>query len=193
MASLNEHTQDLDLRLTKHLLRRACFHYSKSDLDQYVGKTADEILNLLSSAKTFTMEWPNDPVTAGNLSDCSGIQDGFWLNTGNWTKDSYPCAQNRKRSIVAGWWWYNCMNQNTLIDKLTWFLFTTFTVSKDGGSGKSAHFFDYLNLLQFYADKSVKNLARKITFDNSMLYYLDNSENNKNNPCLLYTSPSPRD
>ena len=182
MASLNEHTQDLDLRLTKHLLRRACFHYSKSDLDQYVGKTADEILNLLSSAKTFTMEWPNDPVTAGNLSDCSGIQDGFWLNTGNWTKDSYPCGQNRKRSIVAGWWWYNCINQNTLIDKLTWFLFTTFTVSKDGGSGKSAHFFDYLNLLQFYADKSVKNLARKITFDNSMLYYLDNSENNKNNP-----------
>ena len=58
MASLNEHTQDLDLRLTKHLLRRACFHYSKSDLDQYVGKTADEILNLLSSAKIFTMEWP---------------------------------------------------------------------------------------------------------------------------------------
>ena len=182
MASLNEHTQDLDLRLTKHLLRRACFHYSKSDLDQYVGKTADEILSLLSSAKTFTMEWPNDPVTAGNLSDCSGIQDGFWLNTGNWTNDSYPCAQNRKRSIVAGWWWYNCINQNTLVDKLTWFLFTTFTVSKDDGSGKSAHFFDYLNLLQFYADKSVKDLARKITFDNSMLYYLDNSENNKNNP-----------
>ena len=182
MASLNEHTQDLDLRLTKHLLRRACFHYSKSDLDQYVGKTADEILNLLSSAKIFTMEWPNDPVTQGNLSGCAGIQDGFWLNTGIWTNTSYPCAQNRKRSIVAGWWWYNCINQNTLVDKLTWFLFTTFTLSKDDGSGKSAHFFDYLNLLQFYADKSVKDLARKITFDNSMLYYLDNSENNKNNP-----------
>ncbi len=182
MASLNEHTQDLDLRLTKHLLRRACFHYSKSDLDQYVGKTADEILNLLSSAKIFTMEWPNDPVTQGNLSNCAGIQDGFWLNTGNWTNTSYPCAQNRKRSIVAGWWWYNCINQNTLVDKLTWFLFTTFTLSKDDGSGKSAHFFDYLNLLQFYADKSVKDLARKITFDNSMLYYLDNSDNNKNNP-----------
>ena len=182
MASLNEHTQDLDLRLTKHLLRRACFHYSKSDLDQYVGKTADEILNLLSSAKIFTMDWPNDPVTQGNLSSCAGIQDGFWLNTGIWTNTSYPCAQNRKRSIVAGWWCYNCTNQNTLVDKLTWFLFTTFTLSKDDGSGKSAHFFDYLNLLQFHADKSVKDLARKITFDNSMLYYLDNSENNKNNP-----------
>ncbi|GIR18155.1 MAG: hypothetical protein CM15mP32_3420 [Flavobacteriaceae bacterium] len=58
MASLNEHTQPLDTRLTKHLLRRACFHYSKSDLNQYVGKTPNEILNLLSSVKTFTMEWP---------------------------------------------------------------------------------------------------------------------------------------
>ena len=90
MASLNEHTQDLDLRLTKHLLRRACFHYSKSDLDQYVGKTADEILNLLSSAKIFTMEWPNDPVTQGNLSGCAGIQDGFWLNTGHRAFPSAP-------------------------------------------------------------------------------------------------------
>ena len=61
-------------------------------------------------------------------------------------------------------------------------MFTTFTISKDDGSGKSAHFFDYLNLLQFYSDKSLKDLARKITFDNSMLYYLDNSENNNNNP-----------
>ena len=86
------------------------------------------------------------------------------------------CRQVPKRGMVAGWWWYNAIKQNTLIDKLTWFLFTTFTVSKDDGAGKSAHFFDYLNLLQFYADKSVKDLARKITFDNSMLYYLDNGD-----------------
>ena len=81
MASLNEHTQQLDLRLTKHLLRRACFHYSKSDLDQYVGKTADEILTIISSPSTHTMLWPNDPVTNGNFSRCPGAQDGFWLNT----------------------------------------------------------------------------------------------------------------
>jgi len=182
MSSLVEHTQPLDLRLTKHLLRRACFHYSKSDLDQLVGKTADEILTLISLTPTFTMQWPNDPVTNGSLSQCPGFQDGFWLNSGTWTNTSFQCGQVRKRSLVAGWWWYNCINQNTLVDKLTWFLFTTFTISKDDGSGKSAHFFDYLNLLQFYADKSVKDLARKITFDNSMLYYLDNSDNNKNNP-----------
>ena len=150
MSSLVEHTQPLDLRLTKHLLRRACFHYSKSDLDQLVGKTADEILTLLSLTPSFTMQWPNDPVTNGSLSQCPGVQDGFWLNSGIWANSSYQCGQVRKRSLVAGWWWYNCINQNTLVDKLTWILFTTFTISKDDGSGKSAHFFDYLNLLQFF-------------------------------------------
>ena len=182
MSYLTEHNQPLDKRLTKHLLRRSCFHYSKDLLDQMIGKTPDEILNLISTSATFTMQWPNDPVTMGINSLCPGVQDGFWLNSSPWTNSSYACGQVRKRSIVAGWWWYNCLNQNSLIDKLTWFLFTTFTVSKDDGSGKSAHFFDYLNLLQFYADKSVKELARKITFDNAMLYYLDNSDNNNNNP-----------
>ena len=77
MSSLVEHTQPLDLRLTKHLLRRACFHYSKSDLDQLVVKTADEILTLLSLTPSYTMQWPNDPVTNGSFSQCPGVQDGF--------------------------------------------------------------------------------------------------------------------
>ena len=182
MPSIEAHNQPLDKRLTKHLLRRACFHYSKAQLDQMTGKTATEILALLSVSKTYSWQWPNDPVTNGANSNCAGIQDGYWINSPNWTNSTYTCRQTPKRSMVAGWWWYNAIKQNTLIDKLTWFLFTTFTVSKDDGAGKSAHFFDYLNLLQFYSDKSVKDLARKITFDNSMLYYLDNGDNNKNSP-----------
>ena len=182
MASLIEYTQTLDLRHTKHLLRRACFQYSKSELDQMIGKTPAEMISILSAQKSYTMEWPNDPITSGANTNCPGTQDGYWLNDSNWSNSSYPCRQAPKRGIVAGWWWYNTIKQNTLIDKLTWFLFTTFTVSKDDGSGRSAHFFDYLNLLQFYADKSVKDLARKITFDNAMLYYLDNGDNNNNNP-----------
>ena len=184
MASLNEHTQPLDKRLTKHLLRRACFQYSKAQLDDMTGKTPTEILAQLNVSKSYAWNWPNDPVTNGSGANplCANNQDGFWLNDTNWQNNSYTCRQGPKRALVAGWWWYNAIKQNTLVDKLTWFLFTTFTASKDDGSGKSAHYFDYLNLLQFYADKSVKDLARKITFDNSMLYYLDNGDNNKNSP-----------
>ena len=182
MAILAEHLGALDKRLAKHLLRRACFQYSKSQLDQMIGKTPSEIIDAISISKSYSWMWPNDPITNNANTNCADIQDGYWLNNSNWNYFSYTCRQVPKRGMVAGWWWYNAIKQNTLIDKLTWFLFTTFTVSKDDGAGKSAHFFDYLNLLQFYADKSVKDLARKITFDNSMLYYLDNGDNNNNNP-----------
>jgi hypothetical protein len=40
MALLNEHNQPLDKRLTKHLLRRACFQYSKAQLDAMTGQNA---------------------------------------------------------------------------------------------------------------------------------------------------------
>jgi uncharacterized protein (DUF1800 family) len=182
LAQLTEHTDVLDKRLTKHLLRRACFHYSKQQLEANVGKTASEILQSLATPKSFTWPWPYDVIKNGPNSQCPDTTDGSWLENPNWTSSLYSCGQNRKRGLVAGWWWFNALKQNTLIDKLTWFLFTTFTLSKDDGSGRSAHFFDYLNLLQFYADKSVKDLAKKITFDNSMLYYLDNKDNNKNSP-----------
>ena len=61
MASLAEHTLALDhIRLAKHLLRRACFQYSKSQLDQMIGKTPAEILDLISASKTYSYsqhEW----------------------------------------------------------------------------------------------------------------------------------------
>jgi uncharacterized protein (DUF1800 family) len=184
MALLNEHNQPLDKRLTKHLLRRACFQYSKAQLDAMTGKTPAEILTLLNISKSYAWNWPNDPVTNGSgvNPSCANKQDGYWLNDANWQNNSYQCRQGPKRAMVAGWWWYNAIKQNTLVDKLTWFLFTTFTTAKDDGAGKAGHFFDYINLLQFYADKSVKDLARKITFDNAMLYYLDNGDNNKDSP-----------
>ena len=184
MVSLNEYNQPLDKRLTKHLLRRACFQYSKAQLDTMTGKTPAEIITLLNLSKSYAWNWPNDPVTNGSGANpvCANKQDGYWLNDSNWQNNSYTCRQGPKRAMVAGWWWYNAVKQNTLIDKLTWFIFTTFTTAKDDGSGKAAHFFDYINLLQFYANKSVKDLARKITFDNAMLYYLDNGDNNKNSP-----------
>ena len=181
MPSLEEYTGPLDKRLRKHLLRRACFQYSKDQLDDLAGKSAAEILDSLIVSKTYTWEWPYDPITTNNQYGSNRL-DGSWLQDPNWTYDKYINRQVPKRSLVAGWWWYNALKQNSIIDKLTWFLFTTFTVSKDDGSGRPGNYFDYLNLLQFYADKSVKTLARKISFDNAMLFYLDNADNEKQSP-----------
>ena len=177
MPSLNESTSVLGIRKAKHLLRRACFHYSRATLNYFANLTPSQAINELSVQPANF--WLDPYYTTTNTQD--GSNDGFWIHSGN-SPSSYPYGQNKKRLIVSGWWWYNMLKQNTLKHKLIWFLHTSFTVSKDGGAGKSAYFYDYLQLLDFYAYGSVKDLAKKITFDNAMLQYLDNTFNNKNNP-----------
>ena len=80
MASLNEHTQPLDKRLTKHLLRRACFQYSKAQLDEMTGRTPSEILAQLNVSKSYAWNLPNDPVTNGSGANplCANNHDEFW-------------------------------------------------------------------------------------------------------------------
>lgn len=186
MASLNEFTGVLGVRRAKHLLRRACFHYDRTTLNTFAALTPAQALTALSTTPTTPFNEPYDPVENGNFSQCPGTTDAYWLSSGN-PPSYYNCGQNRKRSIVSSWWWYNTLKQNSLKHKLTFFLHTTFTLSKDDGSGRSGHFYDYLRLLEFYAYGSIKTLAKKITFDNAMLYYLDNSDNNKNNPNENYS------
>ena len=89
MVILAEHLGALDKRLAKHLLRRACFQYSKSQLDQMIGKTPSEIIDAISISKTYSWMWPNDPITNNANTNCADIQDGYWLNNSNWNYFSY--------------------------------------------------------------------------------------------------------
>ena len=137
---------------------------------------------------------------------------GYWLSSGVYPPDIQN--QPRKRALLSAWWWYNMINRANLKDKLTFFLHTTFTIAS-GDVGASHYFYDHRRLLEFYSEGNLRELAKKITLDNAMLNYLDNTQNNANNPnenyareflelftitkgeqvgdCLLYTSPSPRD
>ena len=74
------------------------------------------------------------------------------------------------------------INRNSIRDKITFFLHTTFTASKDDGSGASTYYYDHLKLLEYYSSGSLKVLSKKITLDNAMLLYLDNTTNNADNP-----------
>jgi len=182
MPSLAISNSVLGLRKAKHLLRRACFHYNRSILEHFATLTPTQAVDELSLNETLPWQDPYDTVT--NPQD--GLNDGFWIHSGN-PPSNYPNGQTRKRGIISGWWWYNMLSQNRLQHKLMFFLHTCFTVSKDDGSGKSSYYYDYLKLLNFYSYGSLKTLAKKITFDNSMLLYLDNNTNNKNNPNENYS------
>jgi hypothetical protein len=157
----------------KHLLRRACFHYSQEVLDAISIMTPLEALSFLENHQPNTWTEPYDPLPYDD-------PHGYWISS-DYLPNTIP-NQGRKRSLVAGWWWYNMINRNSIKDKVTFFLHTTFTTSKDDGTGASTYYFDHLKLLEFYSNKSLKELSKKITLDNAMLLYLDNTTNNAGNP-----------
>jgi len=168
MASLNTYSQVLGLRKAKHLLRRATFNFSKTNLDAIAAMTASQAVSFLSTNPTNSLAEPEDPVS-----------DGFWTSSSQ-LPGSFS-GQGRKRAYTAGWWWYNAISEVTLKHKLSFFLHTSFTVSKDN-AGAATYFYDHLRLLDYYALGNIKAFAKKITLDNAMLRYLDNTSNNSNNP-----------
>ncbi|MEW4923049.1 DUF1800 family protein [Algibacter sp. 2305UL17-15] len=173
MASLNPLNETLGLRRAKHLLRRATFNYTKEQLDSFAAMNATAAVNSIATNPTNILAEPYDPLP-------NGAPDGFWLSS-----TAHPNTfggQGRKRSHITAWWWYNAINQVSLKHKLSFFLHTSFTVAKDSGAGLSPFFYDHIRLLDFYALGNIKTLAKKITLDNAMLDYLDNTQNNKNNP-----------
>jgi uncharacterized protein (DUF1800 family) len=173
MASLNPNTNALGTAFAKHLLKRATFSYTKPLVDQFAALTPQQALDLLLQDSPLLLQTPYDPLP-------TAAPDGFW--TESTALPSTFNSQARKASLISGWWWYNAINTPTLKYKLSHFLTTRFTVEKSNGAGTSTEFYDHVRLHLFYAFGNYKTLAKKITLDNSMLLYLNNTANNKNSP-----------
>ena len=159
--SLTPFSEILGLRKAKHLLRRATYNYSKETLNNVANMTAIEAVSFLSENSLDVLEAPFEDLTNEYL---------------------IASTETQRRAYVTAWWWYNAVKQTNLKHKLSYFLFTSFTVSNGNGAGEAIYFYDYMSLLNFYAMGNIKTFAKKITLDNAMLRYLDNTENNADNP-----------
>ena len=142
MPSLTASIQVLGKRKAKHLLRRACFNFTPEKIDEFANLTPAQAIWALSAPSVQRLSEPINP--RGEDWDAM-----HWTSS---TKDprDFP-SQGALRIYIAGWWWYNAFNEISLEHKLTLFLHTCFTTSKDGGTGTSTHFYDHLRLLQKYA------------------------------------------
>ena len=170
--SLDPLNSNLGQLRAKHLLRRCLFHYNNDLLAETSNLSAVDAVDQLLLDNTITYNEPYDPLPDED-------PHGYWLSSG-----IYPPEipnQGRKRGLLSAWWWYNMINRVNLKDKLTFFLHTTFTIAS-GDVGASHYFYDHLKLIEHYSLGNLRELAKKITLDNAMLNYLDNTQNNANNP-----------
>jgi uncharacterized protein (DUF1800 family) len=173
MASLDPHTLVLGKKMARHLLRRACFRYTKAQIDQLALLTPAQAMDVLTQNVAPTISLPYDPFPTAS-------PDGFWTESAN-AATSFT-GQGRKAILVSGWWWFNAINNPTIQYKLSHFLTTRFTVAKQNGAGSATEFYDHIRLCLFYAQGNYKHFALKMTRDNSMLDYLNNDSNRKNSP-----------
>jgi len=168
MASLTPFTGTngkLGMVHAKHLLRRAGFLLSKSNIDTFADlSVAQAVTNLLTLAP-YNMAEPIDPDT--------GLP---WIST-----NLNPSAGTaRERDYVKAWWLHEAMQDTSIRSKMVFFLHRNFTAASI--SLGSAYYFDHIALLNHYALGNIKTLALKIIRDNLMSDYLDNRFNEKNNP-----------
>ena len=170
--SLDPLNSNLGQLRAKHLLRRCLFHYNNNLLNEMSNLNAVDAIDQLLVDNSIAYTEPYDPLPSDD-------PHGYWLSSGIYPPD-IP-NQGRKRGLLSAWWWYNMINRVNLKDKLTFFLHTTFTIA-NADVGASHYFYDHLRLLEYYSLGNLRDLGKKITLDNAMLNYLDNTQNNANNP-----------
>jgi uncharacterized protein (DUF1800 family) len=175
MASLAKFSGVLGSNLAAHLLRRASFGPTLSQIDQFASLTADEALNLLLDDSAEDPLPPLDALTGQTWVDPAGIAGPARAGSGNSEQDilfTYFQA-----------WHMDVMRQAplTLKERITWFLHTHLPARWTQINSSEAIYYQNC-LFRHYAYGSFKDLFKKICVDNAMLRYLDGYSNKKNSP-----------
>lgn len=162
MASLNPiDGSPLGRKRAAHLLRRTTFGPTKQDIDTFANLNITQALDILLEPKE-APEPPNDPATGTT-----------WIGTVNGDDE-----EQRKRYVTH--WWADLMKNdgNSIMESMVWFYHTHFTTIISRVNESSAIYYQ-LALFRYYALGNFKEIAKKICYDNAMLYNLDGRLNIK--------------
>ena len=158
MASLAPITGTLGLKRAAHLLRRATFGFTKSEMDDFAGKT-------ISQAVDDLMQFPAIPTAPA---------DGATGTT--WNANGSIVASKGK---ITSWWLHQILDpdrNSTAFFKLTFLLHTCLTISLKEMIDNTSWYY-HLRLLMTYAGGSYKTLVTKMTLDPAMGKFLDTGIN----------------
>jgi uncharacterized protein (DUF1800 family) len=170
MASLNPLTGNLGKRFAAHLLRRTTFGATRAKIDSYTTKTVSQAITELTST------------TAINTKPIDHLTSQTWVD--NFRVDNVNSEDFLLKQYVVSWWLDNARRDETILHKMMLFLHQNWVSTYENVT--SEHQYDYMKLLEYYALGNYKALANKMTLDNSMLQYLNGTDNSKNSPNQNY-------
>lgn len=171
MPSLTQKTDVLGYSNAYHLLRRTTYHITKAKILDFASRTPVEALDILFN---FSEPFPPTPLNTNNETIVPTVANPTITDTLNTATtvlfDKY-------------WWLYHAYKDESAQYRIAMFLHILF-VADDNYTIHSN--FDYKELLRFHANKSIKDLAIKVTTNPRMLVFLNNNVNKKNSPNQNY-------
>lgn len=158
-----------------HLLRRTTMGVNKSQIEDAVSSGLTATVDLLLSSSSSLPE----PINYDDEGDPNLPIGAPWFHV-PYNADGTGKG-DRKRSLYA-WNMYQLLRANVSIrERMTIFWHNHFSVEKVKVSDPK-YLYKYNNLLRTNALGNFRDLVKRITIDNAMLYYLDGRVNTVNNP-----------
>ncbi|MFN5849989.1 MAG: DUF1800 family protein [Chitinophagales bacterium] len=173
MASIAEKNTPLGFAGAMHLLRRATYRPSKARANALAGLTPAQALDQLF---TFTA-----PAQAKPIKNTDGSQYFPDFNNPGATFDA--TYNNDYSYEFINYWLHNAHKSDTIQWKLSMFLHSIYITTYTSVYMQ----WDNMALLLQYTNKSLKELAFKMTLNQRMIYFLSNYLNIKTNPNQHYS------
>lgn len=177
MGLLDPHIDVLTPRTAAHLLRRATFGPTQSEIRLLVGKTTTQAVQLLIKNSNFN---PPPPV---DLEESSPTFGQPFLQSNNASTGQYLPAnpyRNGQFKMYIKYWWMALMTEQTgspsLLDKLTLFWQNHFVATTEG-IDEYRFLWSYLKLLRGNALGNFRDLVIKVSKEPGMIRYLNGDKN----------------
>jgi uncharacterized protein (DUF1800 family) len=170
--SLNPYAQPLSVSQAAHLLRRATFGPTQTEINLFTGLGATTaIQNLINNINYI----PSPPV---DLNDTKTTVGQEYVNS---VYDS-TLGRNFEFRIYYKYWWINMIaaqgGNPSIIDKMTLFWQNHFVTTQSGVDEFRA-IYKYFMKIRSRSLENFKDFVRDITYDPAMLKYLNGNENQK--------------
>lgn len=167
MASLDQYNGTLGKEKAAHLLRRATYRATSSNIEYFKSRTASQAVDEIVSIQPLSIM---GPVDYQDPSKSFIETKNFPADPGEWILRHY----------VKSWWIDEALKDDSISHKMEFFLHSNFVASNNSMDPFEYH--DYLKLNRHFALGSIKELAKRMSVNIVMMYYLDGNDNHKDAP-----------
>jgi uncharacterized protein (DUF1800 family) len=181
---LQEYSGAWDTPQVVHLLKRTLFGAQPQDINYFKSRSMQQAVDELLLPTAAPSSVPLNNYSVNGYADPSGVALWqTWINTGIALADK---ELNQKRIDSFKTWWLGQALQpsRSIHEKLTVFWHNHFAVNTDnsGDKLKARFWYDHYQTLRQHALGNFKAMAKAITLDPAMLYFLNGESNIKGSP-----------